>query len=112
MGIDLELHSTRPPRDWHKSRATLLRSAPDPRNALADALESLRRQGVPGRLPAVDPYGDTVMNDQEATAALHELPALRQRCTGIDHRTALDDLAALLKACAETPGSFLWFQGD
>ena len=112
MGIGVELHSTRPARDWHASRATLLRGSYDLGNALADALESLHLLGVPGRLTAVDPYGDTVMNEQEAAIALGEIPDLRKRCGDERQRAALDDLALLLGACAATPGSHLWFQGD
>ncbi|MGW8879230.1 hypothetical protein, partial [Streptomyces mirabilis] len=81
MGIDLELHSARPTRNWRKSRATLLRSSYGHGDALADALGSLQLLGVPGRLTAVDPYGDTLMNEQEAAAALTEISSLRQQCS-------------------------------
>jgi hypothetical protein len=81
MGIDLELHSSRPARNnWRKSRATLLRSSCGHGDALADALGSLQLLGVPGRLTAVDPYGDTLMNEQEAGAALQEIHGLRRSC--------------------------------
>lgn len=50
MGIEVELHSMRPARDWHASRATLLRGSYDLGNTLADALESLHLLGVPGGL--------------------------------------------------------------
>ncbi|MEW2420012.1 hypothetical protein ACFYY9_13320 [Streptomyces nigra] len=40
MGIEVELHSMRPARDWHASRATLLCGSYDLGNPLADALES------------------------------------------------------------------------
>lgn len=112
MGIDLELHSARPARDWHTSRATLLSSSRGHGDALADALGSLRLLGVPGRLTAVDPYGDTVMNEQEAAVALQEVGRLRQRCRDEGQIAALDDLAVMLERCAGTPGSHLWFAGD
>ncbi|AWE51235.1 MULTISPECIES: hypothetical protein [Streptomyces] len=112
MGLELELHSMRPARDWHASRATLLRGSYDLGNALADALGSLHLLGVPGRLAAIDPYRDTVMNEQEAAVALGEIPDLRKRCGDERRRAALDELALLLEACAATPGSHLWFQGD
>ncbi|WP_234388160.1 MULTISPECIES: hypothetical protein [Streptomyces] len=80
MGIDLELHSSRPARNnWRKSRPTLLRSSYGHGAALADALGSLQLLGVPGRLTAVDLYGDTLMNEQEAEAALQEIHGLRRR---------------------------------
>jgi hypothetical protein len=112
MGIDLELHSARPTRNWRKSRATLLRSSNGHGDALADALGSLQLLGIPGRLAAVDPYGNTLMNEQESAAALGEIHELRQRCADERQSSALDDLAALLRQCAGTPGSYLWFQGD
>jgi hypothetical protein len=112
MGIDLELHSARPTRNWRKSRATLLQSSYGHGDALADALGSLQLLGVPGRLTAVDPYGDTLMSEQESAVALNEVPDLRQRCSDEHQLAALDALATLLKQCAGTPGSYLWFQGD
>ncbi|MGW6403274.1 hypothetical protein [Streptomyces sp. NPDC055134] len=36
MGIDVELHSARPTRNWRKSRATLLQSSYGHGDALAD----------------------------------------------------------------------------
>ncbi|MGW1531589.1 hypothetical protein [Streptomyces aureus] len=112
MGIDLELHSARPTRNWRTSRATLLSSSYGHGDALADALGSLRLLGVPGRLTAVDPYRDTLMNEQEAAVALTEISGLRQQCSDQHQVAALDDLATQLQQCAKTPGSYLWFQGD
>ncbi|MFC9077973.1 hypothetical protein ACFTY7_13260 [Streptomyces sp. NPDC057062] len=112
MGIDVELHSARPTRNWGRSRATLLQSSYGHEDALADVIGSLRLLGVPGRLTAVDPYGDALMNEQEAAVTLDEIPGLRQRCTDGHQFAALDDLAALLEQCAGTPGSYPWFQGD
>ncbi|MFF6999547.1 hypothetical protein ACFY93_32050 [Streptomyces sp. NPDC008313] len=112
MGIDVELHSARPTRNWRKSRATLLQSSYGHGDALADVIGSLRLLGVPGQLTAVDPYGDALMNEQEAAVALGEIPNLRQRCTDERQLAALDDLALLLEQCTGTAGSHLWFQGD
>lgn len=112
MGIDLELHASPPARDWRRSRASLLRSSHGHGDALADALGSLALLGVPGRLTAVDPYEDTLINEQESAAALREIHELRQRCGDERQRAALDDLATMLEHCAATPGSCLWFQGD
>lgn len=113
MGIDLELHSSRPARNnWRESRVTLLRSSYGHGDAPADALGSLRLLGVPGRLTAIDPYGDALMNEQEAEAALREIHGLRRRCGDERQLAALDDLATMLEECAATPGSHLWFAGD
>ncbi|AJE40739.1 hypothetical protein CP978_12555 [Streptomyces nodosus] len=112
MGIDLELHSTRPTRNWRKSRATFLRSSYGHGDALADALCSLQLLGVPGRLTAIDPYGDTFMNEQESAVVLQEIQHLRQRCGDERQLAAMDDLAAMLEQCVATPGSCLWFAGD
>ncbi|MEN2417429.1 hypothetical protein AABB02_04920 [Streptomyces rimosus] len=60
----------------------------------------------------MDPYGDTLFNEQEAQAALPEAAELIERCTDASQKAALRDLAALLERCAATPGSYLWFMGD
>ncbi|MFK0172420.1 hypothetical protein ACIQU5_26835 [Streptomyces sp. NPDC090306] len=112
MGIDVELHSARPAHAWKKSRATFLRGCYDGGEALADALGSLHYLGVPGRLTAVDLYGDTEMNEQVAEAALTEIPGLKEQCSDERHRAALDDLASVLAECASTPGSYVLFVGD
>ncbi|MFF3354465.1 hypothetical protein ACFYWN_17800 [Streptomyces sp. NPDC002917] len=112
MGIELELHSARPARNWRKSRATFLQSSYGHGDALADALGSLQRLGITGRLTAVDPYRHTLMNEQESATALREIPELKQRCSDVHQLAALDDLATMLGRCADTPGSYLWFQGD
>jgi hypothetical protein len=112
MGIDLELHSARPAhRDWRKSRATLLRGSYEHGDALAELLGSFRRLGVAGRLAGVDPYGDTLMNEQEAAAALQEIRESRGDF-GLRQLDALDELAGILEQCAATPGSYVWFAGD
>ncbi|MGV9275751.1 hypothetical protein [Streptomyces griseosporeus] len=125
MGIDLELHSARPAkRNWRKSRATLVRSSYEHGDALAELLESFGQLGVAGRLAGVDPYGDTLMNEQEAAAALREIreiretretrdaDGLRQLCVDGRRLDALGDLAEMLEQCAATPGSYVWFAGD
>ncbi len=110
MGIELELHSERPVRKG-RSRQTLLRGSYEHGEALARALSTLDRHG-PGKLGWVDPYGDTLFNEQEAQAARQEAGTLAQRCADEQQRAALLDLVELLEACAATPGSYLWFMGD
>lgn len=110
MGIELELHSGRPARKG-SARGTLLRGSYGHGEALARALGTLDRHGS-GKLAWVDPYGDTLFNEQEAEVARQEIDALTQRCTDEHQKAALHDLAALLEECAATPGSYLWFIGD
>ncbi|MEU4148697.1 hypothetical protein [Streptomyces sp. NPDC026659] len=110
MGIELELHSGRPRRKG-SSRDTLLRGSYRHGEALATALSPLDRHGS-GKLGWVDPYGDTLFNEQEARIAHEEATALAQRCADERQKAALLDLAELLEACAATPGSYLWFMGD
>jgi hypothetical protein len=110
MGIELELHSGRPARG-RSSPNTLLRGSYQHGEVLARALSTLDRHGS-GKLGWVDPYGDTLFNEQEASIALQEVTALAQRCADERQKTALLDLAELLEACAATPGSHLWFMGD
>ncbi|AUG76693.1 hypothetical protein CFP65_1819 [Kitasatospora sp. MMS16-BH015] len=109
MGIELELHSARPGRG--SSRATLLRGSYAYGEALAHALSSLDRHGS-GKLGWVDPYGDTLFNEQEAEAARREVAALVDDCADGRQRAALLDLDGLLAQCAATPGSYLQFIGD
>ncbi|GAA3049990.1 hypothetical protein [Streptomyces glomeratus] len=110
MGIEPELHSGRP-TPKRSSRATLLRGSYQHGEALARALGMLDRHGS-GKLGWVDPYGDTLFNDQEARVARPEVAALIQLCADEKQKAALLDLAELLEACAATPGSYLWFIGD
>ncbi|MEY9965398.1 hypothetical protein ABIA33_003440 [Streptacidiphilus sp. MAP12-16] len=110
VGIELELHSGRPMRG-KSSRTSLLRRSYEHGEALARALGSFGRT-APGKLAWVDPYGDTLFNEQEAQAALREVAVLSQGCADGPQQAALHDLAALLAACAATPGSYLWFMGD
>ncbi|MFH8747716.1 hypothetical protein ACH4GK_27970 [Streptomyces rimosus] len=110
MGIELELHSARPARG-KASGSTLLHGSYEHGEALAWALSPFVRTG-PGKLAWVDPYGDTLFNEQEAQAALPEAAELIERCADASQKAALQDLAALLERCAATPGSYLWFMGD
>ncbi|OKJ14069.1 hypothetical protein [Kitasatospora sp. CB01950] len=110
MGIELELHSGRPVRK-KSARDTLLRSSYEYGEGLALALSGLdlHNSGVLGR---VDPYRDTVINEQEAEVARREVAVLIENAATEHQRSALLDLAAMLEACAATPGSYLWFIGD
>ncbi len=80
-------------------------------DALANVLLGMdeTHQGGLGR---VDPYGDTLFNDQQAQAALQEVPGLLQQCSGPSQTAAVLDLERLLQSCSQTPGSHLWFVGD
>ncbi|MFF3945990.1 hypothetical protein ACFYYN_14300 [Streptomyces sp. NPDC001902] len=110
VGIELELHSGRPARKG-TSRGTLLRGSYEHGEALARVLGTLGRHDS-GKLGWVDPYGDTLFNEQEAHVVRQEVAVLTQRCTDEEQKAALLDLAGLLEACAATPGSYLWFMGD
>jgi hypothetical protein len=110
MGIELELHSGRPTRNG-LSRETLLRGSYEHGEPLARVLGTVDRRGS-GKLSWVDPYGDTLFNEQEAQVARQEVAALTQRCTDEQQKTALLDLAEFLETCAATPGSYVWFIGD
>ncbi len=111
MGLEMELHSERPVRQWKKSRATLIRGSYQHGEALARVLEMVRSAGS-GRLAQVDPYGDTLWNEQEAAAVIEEASRLLRQCTEDAHRAAVDDLVVMLQLCARTAGSHLWLMGD
>lgn len=110
MGIAWQLHSARPARK-RSPRDTLLRESHEHGEALAEALSGLDLHNS-GKLGWVDPYGDTLFNEQEAQVARQEAAVLIQRCTDEQQKAVLLDLAELLEACAATPGSYLWFVGD
>ncbi|MET8534630.1 hypothetical protein ABZV67_22560 [Streptomyces sp. NPDC005065] len=78
---------------------------------MARVLSRLDRHGS-GKLGWVDPYGDTLFNEQEAQVARQEVAVLAKGCDDEQQRAALLDLAELLEACAATAGSYLWFMGD
>ncbi|MFJ8104777.1 hypothetical protein [Streptomyces sp. NPDC096132] len=113
MGIDLQLHKDRPhwPTRRSKREPTLIRASHEHAEALAELLARLPAPAS-GRLGTVDPYDDTVFNEQVAEAALAEIPGLLTHCTGPAHTAAAHDLATFLTACATTPGSHLVFVGD
>lgn len=111
MGTDLRLHSERPRRSGRRRDPTLVRESYEHGEALAALLSELPTN-TSGKLWTVDPYNDTVFNEQVAEAALREIPGLLDRCTGEAQTAAVRDLAVFLKACATTPGSYLVFVGD
>jgi hypothetical protein len=93
------------------SRRTLVRGSYQHGDALARALRKASPHDL-GKLAWVDPYGDTLFNEQEAQATLSQAAALSKGCTDGPEKAAVDDLLAMLEACAATPGSHLWFMGD
>ncbi|MEV6697818.1 hypothetical protein AB0M68_11630 [Streptomyces sp. NPDC051453] len=51
-------------------------------------------------------------NEREAAVALTEISGLARQRSDQRQLAALDDLATRLQQCADTPGSYLWLQGD
>jgi hypothetical protein len=111
VGLEIELHADRPVLDWDRSRATLIRGSYEHGGKLADVLLCMDEPHE-GNLARVDPYGDTLFNEQQAQAALREVPDLLKRCSGPSQTAAVLDLERLLQSCSQTPGSYLWFVGD
>ncbi|MFF8024756.1 hypothetical protein ACFZDJ_27375 [Streptomyces sp. NPDC007896] len=113
MGIDLQLHDSRPhwPSRRSMRRPTLVRESHKHGEALAQLIAKLP-SNTSGKLWMVDPYNDTVFNEQEAEAALREIPDLLDRCTDDSQAEAVRELTAFLEDCATTPGSYLVFVGD
>ena len=108
MGIDLRLYTERPP--GHRKRpAGMIRTWGDPASDLARVLARL---GGDRRLAAIDPYGDTEYNEQQAEAALREVQQLEALCATDGERAAVVALRGMLAECARTPGSYLVFVGD
>ncbi|MFI9004572.1 hypothetical protein [Streptomyces sp. NPDC053541] len=111
MSVEWELHAGRPARDWDRSRATLIRGSYEHGDALASVL--LGPGGAAqGNFGQVDPYGDTLFNEQQAESALSEVDGLLRRCSGPSQTAAVLALEELPRCCSQTPGSYLWFVGD
>jgi hypothetical protein len=70
------------------------------------------RPSSPRSSPAIDPYGDTEYNEQQAEAALREVQQLDALCATDGERAAVAALREMLAECAGTPGSYLMFVGD
>ncbi|MFE9400068.1 hypothetical protein [Streptomyces flavidovirens] len=94
MGIDLQLHDSRPhwPSRRSKRKPTLIRQSHQHGEVLAQLIAKLP-VNTSGKLGTVDPYNDTVLNEQEAEAALREIPDLLDRCTDDSQANAVRELA-------------------
>ena len=102
------LYTERPP--GHRKRpAAMTRTWGDPASDLARVLGRL---GGDRRLAAIDPYGDTEYNEQQAEVALTEIALLEALCATDGERQAVAALRGMLAECARTPGSYLMFVGD
>jgi hypothetical protein len=60
----------------------------------------------------LDPYGDTVFNQEQLPVLLAELRALRQRAPDPEGATMLDDLLRYLEAATEQVHTYVRFVGD
>ncbi|MGW3077702.1 MULTISPECIES: hypothetical protein [unclassified Kitasatospora] len=109
MGIDMALYDGRP-NDGRRTRPRMLHLS-SPGEALTIAL-ARHTDPAHHRLGRIDPYGDTLFNEQDAGAAFEEATALLARCTTEEQRAAVRDLRNLLANCAAVPGSWLAFHGD
>nr|WP_239096214.1 hypothetical protein [Streptomyces sp. SID11385] len=106
------MHTERPAAgNGQRSRATLLHGSYGHGEALAAALPAYAPHGS-SWLARIDPYGDTLFNEQTAGIAHGEALALLAHCAEVRGRAALSDLAELLARCARTPGSWVWCMGD
>ncbi|GAA2093209.1 hypothetical protein GCM10009759_19510 [Kitasatospora saccharophila] len=65
-----------------------------------------------GRSGRIDPYRDTALNEQDAGAALAELPRPEALAESPGQRDAVRDLGRMLADRAATSGSWLLFVGD
>ncbi|MFJ6620356.1 hypothetical protein ACIQOW_22645 [Kitasatospora sp. NPDC091335] len=109
MAIDIALYDGHPNGGRRTSPRMLHLSSPGEALTIA-----LARHTDPARhrLGRIDPYGDTLFDEQEAGAAFEEATALLARCTTEAERAAVRELRNLLAECAATPGSRLEFLGD
>ncbi|MFJ9842783.1 hypothetical protein ACIRYZ_20360 [Kitasatospora sp. NPDC101155] len=109
LGIDIALYDGRP-NNGRRTEPALLHLS-NHGEALAAALAA-HAHPSDHRLGRIDPYGDTMFNEQDAAAAFEEATALLARCTTEQQRAAVRDLRNLLANCAAIPGSWLCLYGD
>ncbi|MFE7593908.1 hypothetical protein ACFU6K_31335 [Kitasatospora sp. NPDC057512] len=109
MSIDIALYDGRP-NGGRRTGARMLHLS-SPGEALTTAL-ARHTDPARHRLGRIDPYGDTLFNEQDAGAAFEEATALLARCTTGEQRAAVRELRNLLANCSATPGSWLVFLGD
>ncbi|WP_369184464.1 hypothetical protein [Streptomyces sp. Y1] len=112
MSIEIALFDGHPKQHRRPGPARMLHLSTDHGPALAAALAEHVGPAADRRLGRIDPYGDTLFNEQDAGAAFEEATALLTRCTTEEHRAAVRDLRNLLAICSATPGSWLAFSGD
>ncbi|MFE4973979.1 hypothetical protein ACFRAR_17955 [Kitasatospora sp. NPDC056651] len=110
MSIEVALYDGRP-KGGDRDRPAMLHLSTGHGGGLAAALAEHARPSD-HRLGRIDPYGDTLFNEQDAGAAFEEATALLARCTDEAQRAAVRDLRNLLAHCAATPGSWLCLYGD
>lgn len=60
----------------------------------------------------VDPYGDTVLNRQQAGVFAAELRSCLSSLTDIAERQAIESVIELAERCADEVHMYLWFIGD
>ncbi|WP_316520322.1 hypothetical protein [Kitasatospora brasiliensis] len=115
MSIEAALYDGRPHTvrrgSGRRGGPALLHLSTDHGPGLAEALAA-HAGPSDHRLGRIDPYGDTLFNEQDAGAAFEEATALLARCTTEAQRAAVRDLRNLLANCAATPGSWLCLIGD
>jgi len=63
-------------------------------------------------LHEVDPYGDTVLSQQQMPGFLAEWRRLTPNAQTADERQFLERVEALAERCLKEPGLFLKFEGD
>ncbi|MFD4659106.1 hypothetical protein ACFWP2_26145 [Kitasatospora sp. NPDC058444] len=110
MSIEAALYDGRP-NNGRRTSPNLLHLSTGHGAGLADALAEHARPSD-HRLGRIDPYGDTLFNEQDAGAAFEEATALLARCTTEEQRAAVRDLRNLLANCAAVTGSWLCLYGD
>ncbi|MFE6051021.1 hypothetical protein ACFQ6N_09710 [Kitasatospora sp. NPDC056446] len=110
MSIEIALYDGRP-NNGRRTGPALLHLSTGHGGDLAEALAA-HAGPSDHRLRRIDPYGDTLLNEQDAGATFEEATALLSRCTTEAQRAAVRDLRNLLAHCAATPGSWLCLYGD
>ncbi|MFF7972722.1 hypothetical protein [Streptomyces sp. NPDC007905] len=111
-GIDPQLYDSHSHRMSRRSkhRPAPIRESRGHGEALARLIAQLPAC-TSGRLATIDPYHDTVLNEQAARPALRETPALLDHGTDDARAEAVPGLATCLKDCSTTPGSYLALVG-
>jgi hypothetical protein len=112
MGLDVQLCQAKNPGTSPRRRKLHeVGMVVDVGGVIFELVESVRGSGHTPNLDRIDAYGDTEFSSAEMDQLMVEMEWAAKR-SGHKAAPPVLDLLELARRCAETPASFLIFQGD